>query len=183
MISPPDSVWQCKIQLTFSLEFHFPYMAWRKSSSPQVDTRQCEGKPLRKFIDLSFLAGFIHDDNDDKKSQERPYLYEAQTTCLVSGLDHYVWDAVGLVDTYFEEDPKMKRDCKYFEDIYESDAPLPPDFIPAGAHTTNLPIWTPREYFLKVLESRLAQIVKEWENLVDWITHDILDYVCLQCQV
>jgi hypothetical protein len=158
-------------------------MAWRRTSSPQVDTRPCEGKPLRKFIDVSFLAGFRQNDIDDK-SKERPYLYEAQATCLVSGLDHYVWDAVGFVDTYFEEAQESKRDLKYFEFVCENhqdNAHVRPDLIPAGDSFADHPIWTPREYFLHVLESRLAQVVKEWDNLIGWTAYDIDDYVSIHC--
>ena len=158
-------------------------MAWRRSSAPQVDPRRCEGKPLRKAIDVSFLAGFWHDGTDDEP-REKPYLYEAQTTCLVGGLDNHVWDSAGLVDTYFEENLDSRRNCEYFEDMCESLQPnthVRPDLIPAGEHLVNSPIWTPREYFLMVLESRLAQIVKEWVSLVDWTRRDIVDYVCSHC--
>src|SRR6266566_5156923 len=159
--------------------FHLPYMAWRVSSSPRVDTRRCEGKPLRNFIDVSFLAGF---GCDGRQPRERPYLYEAQTTCLVSGIDNYVWDGFGLVDTYLEENPEDRRDCKYFEDECQgqNDHHLCPDLIPAGAHIAQTPIWTPREYFLGVLGSRLVQVVKEWKNVVEWIERDILAYVGLR---
>lgn len=166
---------ECKAGITFSLAFHLPFFAWRRSEEPQIDERRCGGKPLRKCIDVSFLIGSKHGaDGSNKKA----YIYEAQSSCLVAGIDHWVWDAYGMIDTYFEVE-ENRKDFKYYEDACK-DLPdgTQPDLIPAGEHFTDHPIWTPREYFLMVFESRVTlQLVPEWSELVDQLTEVISNYI------
>lgn len=37
----------------------------------------------------------------------------------------------------------------------------------------NLPIWDPREYFLRMFKSRIAQVLKEWKNLISRVERTI----------
>ena len=89
-----------------------------------------------------------------------------------------------MIDTYFEVE-ENRKDFKYYEDACK-DLPdgTQPDLIPAGEHFTDHPIWTPREYFLMVFESRVTlQLVPEWSELVDQLTEVISNYVCVDGSV
>lgn len=84
------------------------------------------------------------------------YLYEAQISVVVVGVDEWVWTAYCCTETYFGSEESV--------DFYHErglDAPL------GGARPTHYPVWNPREYFLLVLTSRMNQIMKEWGNLVN----------------
>ena len=83
------------------------------------------------------------------------YLYEAQISVLVTGVDEWFWTTYCLVETYFGSEETI--------DFYHErnlDAPT------GGLKPTHYPVWNPREYFLLVLSRRFKQITKEWSNVV-----------------
>lgn len=133
-----------------------------------MDERECDGNPLRKCINVSFL-------NSGKADGKKSFIYQSQTSCLVTGVDHWVWDAYGFVDTYYESEENRKN-AEYYEDLEGLPAGERPDLLPAGDHLT--PIWTPREYFLMVFESRMTlQVVPEWKDIVERLEEGVVSYV------
>lgn len=78
-----------------------PCLVWRKGSSPLLDTRTApSGVALRRSIDLSFLT--FHDESS---ALEIDYLYEVQTSFLVTGNGARGWTAYLLRDSYLDRDP------------------------------------------------------------------------------
>lgn len=136
----------------------------------------CNEEPLRTWIDVSFLVGSKY---SGKKSPQKSYLYPACVSCIVAGTDHWVWDGYGFVDTYYEA-ADVRRDIASYDADYDTLPPgKRPDYIPAGEHLTDKSIWTPREYFLMVFESRMGdQVVKEWSDIVGRLKEAVQDYVC-----
>ncbi|KAI9878373.1 MAG: hypothetical protein M1830_001078 [Pleopsidium flavum] len=124
----------------FSLGFHLPYYALRRSALPAADPRS-----LRR------TGRFM---NNGKAQADFEWFHEAQISLLIVGVDEWYWTAYCCVDTYFgsEEPPTY-----YLEEGF--DAPTG-----AGRHMRD-PVWNPREYFLLVLSRRISQVVMEWSNV------------------
>ncbi|KAJ6443309.1 cytochrome b5 [Purpureocillium lavendulum] len=165
---------ECRVRETFSLAAHLPIFAWRISKEPRTDQRQCDGESLREYKDVTFLT---NPTCGREMPENRAFIYEAQSSFLVAGTDHWVWDAYGLIDTFYETE-EDRKDTKYYEDRCHE---LPPgsrhDLIPAGNHLLDAPIWTPRAYFLMVFESRMTlQVVPEWTEVVDRLEAGIRTY-------
>jgi len=99
-------------------------------------------------------------------------LYEAQISFTLTGIDHGVWTAYCAIDTYFESKGtvddyrRWKGQCGFRADPIAADRLL-----------TDNPIWPPREYFFKILEIRMEQVLKEWNWTVDRMEEEVKQYV------
>jgi hypothetical protein len=118
---------------------------------------KCNGEPLRQSRELPFLS---RPTNASETTGDHHYLYEAQTSVIVTGIDDQVWTAYGFVDTYFASGETADN-----YDTLEGRLSGCPDPLAAGQLNADQPIWTPREYFLKVFEIRSNQVLKEWDNI------------------
>jgi hypothetical protein len=145
--------------LTFALSFHLPFYGLRRHEKPgrlRKDGRLFpDGEPLRHSEDISFL--------DRSSSQAVISLYEAQISCTVFGTNDRRWDATCLVDTYHEEEELGESVLDYHEAAtvhgWHED-PLIMGTFEAGG------IQDPREYFLRILHTRLKQGKSEWAEVV-----------------
>jgi hypothetical protein len=147
-----------------------PYYVLRKSKSLCVDIRmKCNGEPLRQSRELPFLS---RPTNASKSTGDQHCLYEAQISVTVTGIDDWVWTAYGLVDTYFASGETADD-----YDTLEGRLRRRPDPLAAGQLNADKPIWTPREYFLKVFEIRLNQALKEWDKIACTVEEEIKRYV------
>ena len=126
----------------FALEFHLPYYALRQDRALQADSRG-----LRR-------SGYFIPNLDGPQNHE--YLYEAQLSLLVTGVDEWFWTAYCCAETYFGSEESIQ---------YYSDNEL--DALTGGEKSMLYPVWNPREYFLSVLSRRLKQVTKEWIIVVD----------------
>jgi hypothetical protein len=82
------------------------------------------------------------------------------------GVDDWCWTVYCCVDVYFgsKESPDLY-------DESEQDAPL------GGTKDRKWPVWNPRDYFLKVLSVRVAQITREWGNVLCGLEERLRPYV------
>jgi len=130
--------------------------------------------PRRQWTDLSFL-----NIQAPKSQGKRQYsMYEAQISLVICGPDEQHWDAYAFVDRYFDGEGLEEDDFSYDglqEDPIASDLEIDTNLPLVDA---NLPIWNPREYFLNIVEIRMAQVLKEWEHLVRKVERGVKDYVC-----
>jgi hypothetical protein len=149
---------------TFTFEFHVPFYVIKESKRLLSDTRKgFEGKPLRRSWALPFLSG----------SRDAPCcLYEAQMSVTVTGIDDYVWTAYGIVDSYFQS-----KDTAVSYHKMQSSRTLWIDPLAAGQLPFLNPVYTPREYYLKVFEIRMRQVLREWQLILDKIEEDATLYV------
>jgi len=96
-------------------------------------------------------------------------MFEANFSVIICGIDDRRWTAYAFDDTLFnvEEFLEMEDDTEgiLWDPISSS------DFM-AGR-----PIWNPREYFLKVLESRLGRAAASWESLIRSVERSIWKHV------
>ncbi|KAF5646366.1 transcription factor SEF1 [Fusarium sp. NRRL 52700] len=108
------------------------------------------GKPLHQSRQPYYLK--LGADNEPQV-----HIYETQVSCLVAGIDEDSWVAYQFVDTYYQGKKPLAQDEQHG---------VKPDPLTGGLFDANLPIWTPREYFLIVYECRLKQVRHAMHNLV-----------------
>ncbi|KAK0704464.1 hypothetical protein B0H67DRAFT_497304 [Lasiosphaeris hirsuta] len=144
---------------SFQLTFHLPFFAWRKSNIPSLDTRQ-----LRSCKNVSFL---------DKSNTSETYIYEAQVSCTVTGVDNGYWTAYAFFDTY-HDGGESKRDVQFYEST-KGRAIVDP--LAGGRYESNPPVWAAREYFLQVLEACVRDVKSEWRNVALSLLKKIKPYV------
>lgn len=101
-----------------------------------------------------------------ERSGDPEFLYEAQVSFVVVGVDEWVWTAYCLVETYFGSEQTIEY---YHEGGF--DAPS------GGARSTLYPVWNPREYFLFILSLRAKQVTQEWSNLVEALEQRLQHHV------
>ena len=147
------------------MEFHLPYFALR--TTPPPPELQRNHNRLRKWIDLSFLKIQAPKSQDFRKFG----IFEAQISFVICGSNNRQWVAYAFVDTDFDD-----KDLGDEEFSYEGcqDDPIASN----GKLDANRPIWSPREYFLMIVEIRMDQVRKEWEYLVRTVERSINGYVC-----
>jgi hypothetical protein len=154
------------------MEFHLPFFALRKTPPPGSSPLRAYRKRLRKMKDLSFLRG----ENTDLEDQESYCIYQAQISYVVWGLDEWQWIVYAFVDTKHNDgDGDGNGDDSV--DKATSSKGLSEDPITCGLDTS-LPIWKPRQYFLKAFEIRAKEVRQEWDQLIRRLVLDISEYVC-----
>lgn len=134
------------------MEFHLPYYALRRGFMTNADPRGL--RRCGKFEPIGTNTG------------DPEYLYEAQTSVMVTGFDEWFWTTYCCVETYFEN----KESIQFYHDT-NMDAPT------GAARPTNLPVWNPRQYYLLILSRRMGQMTKEWANIVNTFDKRLQYYV------
>ena len=159
------------------MEFHLTFPVLRSSESPQQDRRRKpDGTPLRAYTDISFLSECLGESQ--AKNHEREYIYEAGITCVISGLDHWVWTGYMFLDTYYDK-PEAQESVHYYEDLWreEQGRLCQADPLTAGATPLDHAIQQPREYWLRVLKARVHQALQESEIVVSRAKQAIENHV------
>lgn len=147
-----------KQKFVFELEFHIPYLALRRGRK-MTDKRNFRGEPLRQAIPLPLPRQL--DETAD-------FFYEAQISVLVAGVDEWVWTSYCFVDAFYGSEP---------ERLEYLDPPHPSEPASGGSKSLNLPKWSPREFFLCVLDYRIMQAVREFKALIDAFVERMNTYV------
>lgn len=156
---------------SFALEIHIPFYAWRRNPVPFEDQRhKSDGNPLRRSRNLDFLDMCSPAEINSTTTDD--CIYEVQISCMVSGLSNWSWVAYVLVDTYYQG-PDSQESVEH----YAQPAIRIPDPLTRGQRDANLPVWTPREYFLWVFEAQINQVRRESQNLVGRLLQRIQPYV------
>ncbi|EEA19331.1 conserved hypothetical protein [Talaromyces marneffei ATCC 18224] len=143
----------------FHLEFHLPYLSLRQAPP---EPHSPEANNGRAWTDLSFL------EPEKGKLQHRG-VFEAQISFVIVGSDNYRWDGYCFA---FDDEEELLDD--------DSDAVRMDPISWNGKSCTynaNHPIWDPRKYFLAVFESRMTQVLAEFECLIRMIAKNIKQYV------
>jgi len=136
---------------------------------PCEDSRlDANANRLRQCQDVSLLNW--------KSSGPSDFLYEAQMSCLVAGEDESRWVAYGFIDTYFDAINQAKETVKAYHEDAITEGGINADPLTFGAIDAEKTIQTPREYFLTVLQIRIAQVTREWEQVVAKVEQSIREY-------
>ncbi|KAK1981825.1 hypothetical protein LZ30DRAFT_70477 [Colletotrichum cereale] len=154
---------------TFSLQFSFPYKAYRSTKTPKSDPRikESDQEPLRLSTDITFLKDLAGAKFDTSK---RDMIYSSHVSLVVTGYDQFRWTGVGVAEAWFEdkrdEDPSPDTVARYEYDYQDAGCLYILDPLCRGKGDTLSPIWSPRSYFIHALEVRLEQIYREWEGVL-----------------
>jgi hypothetical protein len=128
---------------------------------------------MRRFEDLSFSKEECTGQDD----QENYRLHHAQVSCVVYGYDEWHWTAYAFVDTEHDDDDGNNTNESENAAVCSQEE-IDEDPIACGAHASHLPIWRPRQYFLKAFEARIQEPKREWDELVHLLEVDITECVC-----
>jgi hypothetical protein len=147
-----------------------PYYVLKRHKELCLDSRvKADGEPLRRSWRLP---------SPPPKAQTVASTdlgccaYEAHISITVTGIDPFVWTAYGIVDTYFSTEDRVET-----YHLQNGIGRGRPDPIGAGMIDADLPIWTPRVYFLKTVVIRMRGIVREWRGIINQMETDIQQYV------
>jgi len=149
---------------TFALALNLPFFLLRDVGPEQTET-ETNTKPQRIWTDLDFLEL----EGGDARAQETKRtwgMYEAHMSCVVSGTDDHRWVGYGFFDAEIDG---------LLHDMSELDLSM--DQIAFGSFKADPPVWRPRDYWLKVFEKRIDQVMREWEYLVHKLELGIYKYV------
>jgi hypothetical protein len=159
------------------MAFHLPFFALRKAPLPSMMDPKFRGKRLRSWKNLSLLRG----DGNSDKNQEAYRLYSAQISCAVYGSDEWQYTVCEFVDT--EHDSNQGSELYHWHDDENDAQELDQDPIlsrPSATMQASFPIWRPRQYFAKALETGVEEVCQEWEQVVYMLEADKVAYVCLK---
>jgi hypothetical protein len=164
----------------FYLAFHLPYYVLESSeSAPPNGQVKDEQSILRKAIDISFLKGY------DPKSAGVPlnqqvskYLRQVQVSCTVVGSDNWNWTAYLFLDTFINSNGERESvECYQDDDEGDGEAKRVYTNPLTAGELLNHPLSDPREHFLRMLHIRVAQCLRESNNVVDELNTSIPQYV------
>jgi hypothetical protein len=153
--------------LFFQLDLHLPFFILSKSTPPEEFGGEVSLKPRRNWTDLSFLK-LEKFDLLAQKPIEVWGIQEAQFSLCVIGPDHFRWNAYSFVDSEIDG---------ILAESFDND--LPHDPITRGVLEASFPIWTPREYWIKVFEIRSRHVRNHWHHLIYKLELWIKEYVRL----
>jgi hypothetical protein len=171
--------------------FHLPVLLLRPSkgtNDADEGERNDTFKPSRKETDLSFLRfGRFSSQEECQYS-----IYEAKFSFVICGSDNTRYNAYVFVDGALESQTEIDAgnengnennneaensddDDDFQDDLENYNA----DPVTAwGGRLTDQVIRDPREYFLWVVQTRMEQALREYQNLVKTFDHGITEHVC-----
>lgn len=114
--------------------------------------------------------------NLESENQLDYELQEAQFSMTICGLGDYRWVGYCFVDSDPEEEDTDNEDSDGEEEnvAQREGADFLEDPIASGGREdATRPKGNPREYFLRVVEIRSAEVLDEWEYTVYWLEENI----------
>jgi hypothetical protein len=142
----------------FQLEFHLNYFTFGTAPADnEADHRAAASNP--KWTDLSFL-----EIETSKAPEGRKHgIFEAHFTLVICGTHEGQWDAYAFDDNEFEGEDLCEKlsVCEVFHPD-----PIASCLLSDNDTDADLPIWNPREYFLKVVANRTAAASEAWDSLI-----------------
>ncbi|KAH7464060.1 hypothetical protein FOMA001_g17994 [Fusarium oxysporum f. sp. matthiolae] len=159
----------------FELAFHVPYFVIRDQHHDCEDIRTISKGtiPLRRRYDLSFLKQLNGDAECAEEGGTQPkhhhYLYEAQISCVITGLRDWYWTAYCFNDEFFDEESRLESD----EQAEGQDGRVDPILNVEGTRTCK----EPRAYWLQALANNLDHAVNQHARTKGMFHASIAKYV------
>jgi hypothetical protein len=97
-------------------------------------------------------------------------------SCLVTGEDESRWVTYGFFDTYFDAVDEGKETVEAYHADAIMEGGMNADPLTFGVIDAEKTARTPREYFLSCFRIRIAQVKREWMQVVAKIGQSIRDY-------
>lgn len=122
------------------------------------------GKAVRSSRDVTFLRRFARFE-EDRKDKDTDGIYATNISCIVTGYDQSRWTGLVLLETWYEEandDPSPDMVARYENDFQDG---MLLDPLCRGKDDVVKGKWSPRPYFIRVLEVRVVQVHREWASL------------------
>lgn len=88
---------------------------------------------------------------------------------MITGYDVWRWVGYCFVDTYFDDGGPARESVQDYHDDAQGEEGFLMDPFTWGTQDANIGFRDPREYFLVVVQSRLSQITREWEQVVYFV--------------
>lgn len=151
----------------FQLELHLPYFVW-KEGRPHTKSNT---KTKFEWRDLSFLQA----ETPRSRRRKTFVAHQAHFSLTIYGFNDWRWVAYAFDNNHFD-DERFEHDLK--EETFSSVGFQEEPIIAGTLHDANMPILDPREYFLRVTQSRLRQVLNYWQDIVSHIKRNIDEYVC-----
>ncbi|KAK0609402.1 hypothetical protein B0T14DRAFT_572098 [Immersiella caudata] len=162
---------------TYALEFHLPFYALKRYTKPIKDKRRrANGQPLRRSWYQTFLT---LDANDVRRGWCPPgrqdlkiCIHEGEISVMVTGFDERARYALACADTYYHGENSSEAAAEIARRVEASingtyRTLLDP--IALSELNADIPFWSPREYFLRILELRVKQVLSKWQDIVECI--------------
>jgi hypothetical protein len=154
----------------FQMEFHLPFFALRKVSSPGGPSLRTNGKPLRDVEDLTLLTRV----GAGSAGQEKYRLHQAHNSFVLHGFDEWqyvVWVFEDSQHDLVEDEDDRTPGAELDDDSAMISEEVDEEPIIRG-HDAHSVIWRPRQYFLKAFEMHIREYWEEWNELVDKLVVD-----------
>jgi hypothetical protein len=103
------------------------------------------------------------------------FIYEAQSSCVVSGTDIRRWVAYCFVESYFDIGDEARETVTAYDEGSKHGG-ISVDPCTFGRFRLDANIKDPREWFLVVFQCRLRQIKCEWRQVVWRVKQSVRDY-------
>jgi hypothetical protein len=145
------------------MEFHLPFFALRGVTTPDDTTPKPNPKSLRCWDSITIMTR----EKWIPEAQHNYRLCRAKISCVVHGLDEWQWTTWAFEDTEYEmgvNDHMSNHNGASGDEKTTCDA-FKEDPITCGLDA-DMPIWKPRQYFLKAFEVRIIKVREEWDRLV-----------------
>lgn len=142
----------------------------------------CESGAGGKLRRTSRNLSFLQHTQSKRPGQILLGIHDAHISLGICGSDHTRWVCYAFVDTKFDKALASKRDDKSENDQEEQDEdettedPIASD---SDGHEfiADTPVYDPRGYFLRILDLRMRQILKEWTYLAEKVEDSVERYV------
>ncbi|KAF2831927.1 hypothetical protein CC86DRAFT_280201, partial [Ophiobolus disseminans] len=155
---------------TFWLEFHLPYLELREVDGESMTCMSRTNHETGTVLsDVSFLNIM-----STQGSLSRYCLQRAHISVMICGSDNVQWVGYAFANNTVDEDGTENEedeiegsvDTDFAEDEDEGEVDLFASDDSDEVLDANIPIYDPREYWLRVVKLRLRLIVSKWEYLV-----------------
>lgn len=121
-------------------------------------------KPRRKYRDVSFLA-----TKKPTSSTDVPLgLHQSHISITICGVANCRWTAYSFSNADYDDGKELP------DDDFESEGAIPDHIAADNDMDANIPTFSPREYFLRVVSIRLKKVVDEWAKIVREFENGIL---------
>lgn len=136
----------------FELYFYMPFFTPRNHKDEHNRHDGYNGSSHPASLNISSLIS----DHKQRHQSSCQVLELSHIAISICGVSNHQWTGYAFVD----DDESMS------EEDFDYTTILPDQFALNGEVDANRPIWDPREYFMRIIPTRLDQIVRRWSWIV-----------------
>jgi len=150
---------------TFEFYLNIPFFALREDNELCRDHRtKPNGEPLRCFWSVDRLTRL---SSTKDLPARNAYIYEAQTSVTLFGIDDRTYNVYAAHDTYY--DPRSKYSVQTYHETHAGSPQTARDPLSRGTKDLNRPPWESRLCFLITWANFLELAVLEWKGVTRFL--------------